>query len=342
MTKNLLKRLLVPALASRPVSTIATRFFGLGIPIFMLHRIVPDASPGGGHTPSYLRQCLKYLRDNGYSFVSVEDILTHFHEGVPLPKKPVAFTVDDGFYDQASLAAPVFIEFDCPATIFLISGFLDGDLWPWFSKVEFLIENSKANAIEFDAPHGKKIYSISDKINKLYACYSIQETMKKIPGDRIPATLEHLAHITQLSIPTDPPDKFRPMTWSIARELEQAGIRFGPHTVSHPILSMINDGESETEITGSWQRLKDELSYPAPVFCYPNGKSVDFGNREITTIKNNGFIGAISTITTQVDLNPPDNNYLFRLPRFSLPETSHDFMMYCSWIECAKSKILHR
>ena len=38
-------------------------------------------------------------------------------------RRAVAFTIDDGYFDQGHIAGPIFAEFDCPATIFTVRRF---------------------------------------------------------------------------------------------------------------------------------------------------------------------------------------------------------------------------
>jgi len=336
--KSQLKNLLIPLLASRPVSALAERLFGHGIPVFMLHRMVSDESSSHGHTPGYLRRSLQYLKDNGHSFVSLETLVAAIREDLTLPPKPVVFTIDDGFHDQASLAAPIFLEFNCPVTIFLVTGFLDEELWPWFSQVEYLVENSGTEAFELDITDSKFKYNISSSKSKYQAVKSILKTMKRLNDDLIPETIEQLSRATQVNVPSKPPEKYRPMTWDTARDLEQKGISFGPHTVSHPILSRVNNKKSEQEITDSWKRIKEELENPVPVFCYPNGISCDYGEREIEFIRKAGLIGAVSTIPKQIELNSHDDLYEYNLPRLGLPDSLQDLIQYSTWIEYAISR----
>ena len=58
-------------------------------------------------------------------------------DGPPL-NRAVAFTIDDGYVEQATVAAPVFAEFDCPVTTFVTSGFLDRALWFWWDQIEYV------------------------------------------------------------------------------------------------------------------------------------------------------------------------------------------------------------
>lgn len=303
----------------------------------MLHRMVSDESSLHGKTPGYLRRCLQHLKDNGHSFISLEDIIAALKGDLTLPPKPVVFTIDDGFHDQASLAAPVFLEFNCPVTIFLVTGFIDQELWPWFARVEYLIENTKNNTFELNIPNDKLNINISANMSKSQAIRSILESMKLQDDYLIPEIIEQLSRKTQVDIPSTPPELYRALTWNTARELEKQGISFGPHTVSHPILSKVDDLKSAQEITGSWQRLKKELTNPVPIFCYPNGRSCDYGTREIEHIRKAGMIGAVSTIQKQVDIDTESHLYEYNLPRLGLPDSFEDFIQYSTWIEHAKS-----
>jgi len=334
--KQRLKNILVPFLASRPVSAIATRIFGYGIPIFMLHRTATDESTSHSHTPELLRQYLQFLKDNGHSFVTLEDVLAAVRGDKLLPPKSIAFTIDDGYLHQANIAAPVFNEFNCPATIFLITGFLDGKLWPWFSQVKYLVENTQSDAFELDFPDNNLSFKINGYESRIKSARSIAETMKSLDDDLIPDIIEQLSHATNVNIPLTPPDKYKPMTWDTARELEKKGISFGPHTVSHPILARVSDDKSEREIVKSWKRINEELANPVPIFCYPNGRSCDYGAREIEIIRKAGLVGAVSTIQKQVEFNNQSDLYEFNLPRLSFPYSLEDLIQYSTWIEHAK------
>lgn len=340
MSRQSIKDFLTHKLTNPWISYVASRILGYGIPIFMLHRTSPDNTPNQKQTPSYLRRCLTYLKENGYHFVSVAEIIQSIINKTSLPNKAIAFTIDDGFADQASLAAPVFIEFQCPVTIFLITDFIDGKLWPWFSKVQYLIKSSEARSIDFNIKQKRASYFLTDNNQKRVAYHGILELIKLMDWSDLDNVLTHVSDITNVTIPKEPPEDYTPMTWLQAQELEKKGISFGPHTLTHPILSNTGAQESMTEINQSWERLKQKLQNPSPVFCYPNGTQMDYGRREIDILKKSEMIGAVSTIPKQyrVDSNTLDVEY--NLPRYSLPDDFNTFIMYCSWVEFAKEKIL--
>ena len=83
--------------------------------------------------------------------------------------------------------------------------------------------------------------------------------------------------------------------------------------------------------------MKSELNNPLEIFCYPNGKPMDFGNREIDFIKDFGFKGAVSTKSSVVRYKYNSDDYIYSLPRLPLPNNMPDFIQYCSWIERARA-----
>ena len=97
----------------------------------------------GAITPGHLRRCLSYLVENDYTFISLEQLVTALANSESLPPRAVVFTMDDGFIDQAEITAPIFIEFSCPLTFFVITGMLDQSLWPWDAQISWITENSR-------------------------------------------------------------------------------------------------------------------------------------------------------------------------------------------------------
>ena len=69
---------------------------------------------------------MQYLKDNGITPVSLEELEAYWFDGKPLPPKPVLLTFDDGFKSIYEKAYPVVKEFGCPAVLFLYTDFVRG------------------------------------------------------------------------------------------------------------------------------------------------------------------------------------------------------------------------
>src|SRR4030095_2784004 len=62
--------------------------------------------------------------------------------GRPLGRA-VAFTLDGGYEDQATVGAPVLSEPDWPVTTLVATGFLDRKLWFWWDRIEYVFRHTK-------------------------------------------------------------------------------------------------------------------------------------------------------------------------------------------------------
>jgi|HubBroStandDraft_6_1064221.scaffolds.fasta_scaffold229185_2 peptidoglycan/xylan/chitin deacetylase (PgdA/CDA1 family) len=59
------------------------------------------------------------------------------------------------------------------------------------------------------------------------------------------------------------------LTWGEVRELNQHGIRFGSHTVTHPQLRDLSPAAVKDEISGSKKTIEEKLGREADSFAYP-------------------------------------------------------------------------
>jgi peptidoglycan/xylan/chitin deacetylase (PgdA/CDA1 family) len=285
-------------------------------PIFMLHRFRDVEAGNAGHDPEVLRTNLSWLRSHKFSVLSLTELLDRLAEGAPM-SRTVAFTVDDGYADFARVAAPVFSEFDCPVTVFLTSGFLDGRQWTWWDKV----------AAGLTALHRE-----ADVQATITALKLIPEAEKL---DRIAKLLRE----SGVNLPPTPPSQFAPMSWDDVRRLVKSGITFGPHSVTHPVLSRTGDEQSQFEVEESWRRVRTEARDGAvPIFCYPNGMQADFTVREESAVALAGMRAAVSTrpgYASHRNFDPARPSERFRLPRFGYGDDHSSFVQVASGIERA-------
>lgn len=309
--------------------------------IFMMHRMEDLTHGIRGHSPEFLRATLSYMRREGYNLISLEEIIRRLQNNEVLPRKSVAFTIDDGFLDQATVAAPIFNEFDCPVTIFLITGFLDGLLWPWDDRVNYAFTKSKRNSLSVRLGTMDLQYDLSTPALRRTAARDFRARAKLISEDAMIQGLTQLAIATDVELPAAPSSPYMPMTWGMARELENKGVTFGPHTVSHRILSRMTPERARYEIVESWRRLKDELSNPLPLFAYPTGRRIDFTMRDINILHEVGFLGAVTAEPGHADFSPWKNDQYarFQIYRYALPDNLDDVMQCCSGLEQAKDAL---
>lgn len=103
-----------------PVETEVPTPPELEVPVLLYHHI-DDTGDGGSciAEENFLRH-LDALVAEGYTTVTMEQLVDYVKNGTPLPEKPVAITFDDGYLSNYEIAYPALAERDMKATIFAI------------------------------------------------------------------------------------------------------------------------------------------------------------------------------------------------------------------------------
>lgn len=309
--------------------------------IFMLHRFDDPNRGVAGFDPAQLQRGLEYLRKNRYEIVSLENIFDRLARKGAALRGAVAFTIDDGYVDQAEIAGRVFAEYDCPVTTFLTTGFLDGQLWFWWDKIEYIFSMTSQKSVKITLPELNLAYELGSHGMRHKAQEDFTQRCKVIADDAKHRIIVCLAEAAGVELPKTPPQQYAPMSWDQARMCEERGMTFGPHTVTHPILSRTDSHQSKTEIEESWARLSKEVRRPVKIFCYPNGRWEDFGQREIDVMHKLGLQGAVVGEPGFADPRSFANDSVsrFKVMRFSFPETLPDLVQYVSGIERCKMMV---
>jgi len=68
------------------------------------------------------------------------------------------------------------------------------------------------------------------------------------------------------------PGELATLRWDELRELSARGVTIGSHTLTHPHLTVLSDGELERELRESRLRIEDELGAPCTLLAYPYGE----------------------------------------------------------------------
>jgi len=304
---------------------------GIGT-IFMLHRLAEPGPAIGGSDPAELRRTLAFLRRRGHRLVSLPEMLRQLEAGAPGAELGTAFTLDDGYAEQVAVAGPIFAEFDCPATVFVTTGFLDGTLWQWWDKIEVVLQRTRARRVTVEIGGGSHAYDLGSDAERRSAQDDFTARCKRVPDHAKHQAIRALAEAAGVDLPERPPEGYAPMTWDALRAWERRGLSFGPHTVTHPILSQTETDQCRAEILGSWERLREHAAEPVPVFCYPNGGPEDVGVREHTIVREAGFAAALTTSVGYASVPEfrarPGNRFLLR--RYPYPEDHRIAALYVS------------
>lgn len=101
------------------VETISEAKGEISLPIIMYHSFLKDEKMQGDYTvsPELFEADLKYITANGYTTVTVNDLIAYVYEGKDLPDKCIMLTFDDGYYNNYYYAYPLLKKYNCKAVI---------------------------------------------------------------------------------------------------------------------------------------------------------------------------------------------------------------------------------
>jgi peptidoglycan/xylan/chitin deacetylase (PgdA/CDA1 family) len=237
---------------------------------------------------------------------------------------PVTVTVDDGYADFHDVAFPLFSKYDIPAMLFVATGFVAGDTWFWWDKLAYLIRETSRGEHRVKLGSQTLCLDLVNEDGRAGSWHRIADRCRFMADEEKEALLADLASQLAVALPSAPPPDFAPVTWDEIRNMMHSGIRFGAHTVSHPILSRVPAAAAAREMSESRLRLEAELGIPVKLFAYPQGGPADF-NQEIKEIAAGEFDG--SYVAYQDMDNRGDH---FVLPRYCVS----DDMTIFRWVLC--------
>jgi peptidoglycan/xylan/chitin deacetylase (PgdA/CDA1 family) len=88
------------------------------------------------------------------------------------------------------------------------------------------------------------------------------------------------------------------LSWADIGGLQRQGVRFEPHTMTHPNLGVLGDDEVWQEIADSRAVLEQRLGGRRVAFCYPGGRA---GERERRTVADAGLLLGVGCEPGMVD-----------------------------------------
>jgi peptidoglycan/xylan/chitin deacetylase (PgdA/CDA1 family) len=248
------------------------------------------------------RQCACLRRH--YQLVTMAAVSEWLHSGRPLPPHAVAVTVDDGYADFQHTGWPVFARYGIPVTVFLITDFMDRRMWLWFDRIRHAFEHAGISTAAIGTPDGSVLHCRLDSgAGRRAAAQQIIARAEAMSRAHQREFVERLPALLEAPAPEQAPPEYQPLTWDEVRALAAAGVEFGAHTKTHPILSAVRDpAELREEIAGCKARIECELQRPVLHFCYPNGKMPDIGAAAVECVRAAGLRTAV---TAEPGLNGP-------------------------------------
>lgn len=254
--------------------------------ILMYHRFSKVPAPGHVGAGEFEQQ-VRYISRH-YNPVTVSRIALALYEGESLPRNSIAITVDDGYEDFFSIAWPILKKYKVPATFYVTTGFVNGDLWLWPDQLRYLLEQSP----EIENRFNFGLFNVQTPVKAAefeQVFWRINQIMLKADNAEKLQCLDAMASAWQVELPDEPPKGYKAVTWGQLQQMQAEGLEVGGHTKTHPSLARVSLDEAGSEISGCFQALEQNLGKAIRSFCYPNGTPEDFVGAQVELVQRAGF-----------------------------------------------------
>ncbi len=278
-----------------------------GLSILIYHRVLPRKDPlfpEEVDRADFDRQLC--ILKSMFTVISLVDAVRHVKAGT-LPPNAACITFDDGYADNAEVALPVLQAHGLSATFFVATGFLDGGRM-WNDTVIEVVRRFADPVLDAGAI-GLGSHPLETIGQRQQAIGSLIGQLKYLPLEERLAQVGRLVALAGVALPDD-----LMMTSAQVRQLKNAGMDIGGHTVNHPILAKLAPAQARAEIAEGKSALEAIIGAAVVLFAYPNGKpGADYFAEHVEMIRELGFEGAVSTSRGA----SKHNQDVLQLPRFS-------------------------
>jgi len=248
---------------------------------------------------------VRYLRKH-FNVITLQKAFDYLKTD-SLPLRSVVITFDDGYLDNYTKAFPILTLFGASATIFPVTDFVNKKDFLWVDVLEYIIDTTTAASVELNINGENHTLFFKTIEDKKRSDAWLRDRLKHIPDRKRHNILDEL--INRTAVEKDSMkgiQLYASFNWDQMREMSEAGIEFGGHTITHPILSRVEPKELEKEVGESKNEMEVELGKAINFFAYPNGQSSDYNEQVIESVKKAGFKAALTTNfgfnTTKTDL----------------------------------------
>jgi peptidoglycan/xylan/chitin deacetylase (PgdA/CDA1 family) len=268
-------------------------------------------SVGSHSLPLYCRlpkrvfaEQMRYIQRN-YRVISLRQMVDELHDPKP-QEQSVVVTFDDGYLGTYLDAFPVLKEYAIPATVYLITASIESGEAAWYDRI--FLRFQRATSEVTVTLETRKTFRLTGLVSRVEAATAVVSFLRTLPDEERQRWCESLAEAMPL-----PAEDLRGsmMNWDQVREMQAAGISFGCHTMTHPVLSRLTPDAVQREVAESKWLIEQQLGVQVDDFAFPFGKPSDCGAVGASALS---ALGLRTAMTTIVGVNEPGADR-FRLRR---------------------------
>jgi peptidoglycan/xylan/chitin deacetylase (PgdA/CDA1 family) len=272
-----------------------------GCSVVNYHGVVP-----GGHSsddifldgnlvrPEVLRQQLQFLKSH-YHVVPPDDFRAWIEQGKQLPPRSVLVTCDDGLLNTLTDMLPV-LQSEGVSCLFLVTAAScsnePGMLW-----YEELYQRMRVKplgpGLQLPLEEGAESHSSTSFQAQWWSAVRKASCLDaKTRAEWMCEVRNHCGSTQAFHSER----RWRLLSITELKQLADAGMSIGAHTLTHPVLSLCSEEEARREIQESKTNLERALGRPVWAFAYPFGNPSTMGERELRLAREAGYACAFLNV----------------------------------------------
>ncbi|MCB9858113.1 MAG: polysaccharide deacetylase family protein [Phycisphaerales bacterium] len=276
------------AWTGRLVRTLRRKHNERCITILTYHSISRDRSVfsnglGLRHSPAAFEREVEYLADN-FHVISLSELVAMLRNGEQ-PRRAVVITLDDGYADSLTCAAPICFRRRVPLTIFPVTSVVGNTGLIWQHKLSWLVSQDQSDRV-WDALRAEG-WEIPDDKHDLEGF--VRRHFRVDVPDILEEVMKHIgANSRTLAA------KLRP--YIEPEEIAKADpqfVEFGNHTDTHPVLSTITDHQQLVEIGAASRKLLEWTGRAPITLAYPFGLKPHYNDKTRSMAEATGHLAAV-------------------------------------------------
>ncbi len=250
-----------------------------------------------------------YISRN-YSVIGLQDYVDFLNGEAEIPGNAAILSFDDGFRDHYDNVFPVLKEEGLTACFFPLTQPLVQGKVPEVHKTHFLL--AKLGSKAFSGEFNQALRESFPGLEKGFFVDGKEKKERKYRWDSaLTANLKYSIALLPLKVKKEilggifgrhfgSEKEFCSglyMPWEQMKEMKEAGMEFGAHTVSHPMLGSLGEGKQALEIKQSRDELEKGIGCKIQLFSYP------YGNYNKATVRLLREAGFVCSVTTEAKVN---------------------------------------
>jgi peptidoglycan/xylan/chitin deacetylase (PgdA/CDA1 family) len=250
-------------------------------------------------SPAHFEEHMSVLRAS-YRPMPLVDLVAALRQG-SLPRRAVAVTFDDGYFDNFSLARPILERAQVPATVFVCTGAVESPHEFWWDELERVFGFSRLPAhLRVTVLGEEHAWPTSNGMERRAAFQSLHALLLPLPHAGRECVLAQLAQWARMDRAQRP--SHRSMTREELAQFAEAGVMdLGAHTVTHPLLSALSPEDQRGEIRDSRAWIEALVGRPVRTFAYPYGKTGDYNEASVEAVRGAGFEAAFCAVQGAIE-----------------------------------------